>query len=131
MQQDYDVLLGNKSVGTVKVSVAGLYYRFFCRLKLNNAIKYRLIVQSETGREDLGILLPYGDTFGIDHMIAIKRLGRGNLTFLIVEDTRFRQICPNKPFEYLSDLKYARIEEQAGKIGIAIYIESSSRLTGQ
>ena len=121
----YDIYSGNEVVGTANVERQGLYYCFSCRCRLSGAVMYRLSVSCSGHHENLGVLVPMGDVFGLDTKLAVKRLGEGRLQFLALPkhppvQRQFVPISPEEPFAYISRLQNAFLEVRNGQQGIVI-----------
>ena len=77
-------------------------------------------------RENLGVLVPGENGFGLDTRFPISRVGRGVLSFRLLprhdplQGRLFVPITPEEPFAYLSRLKDAFLEIQEGKKGASI-----------
>ena len=125
MEGIYGVSIGNQLVGKVQVLHQGLYYRFICRCQITGDIIFRLMVNCNEKQENLGILIPVSDGFGVDTKIPTKRLGNGELNFYLKpkhesSSMNFAPIYPEEPFSYISHLKDAFLERKNGLIGICI-----------
>lgn len=121
----YEVSFGNSPVGKVQLVRQGLYCRIVCRCRLPGDLVCRLFVQTDKGRENLGVVVPEGDSFLLDKKIPVKRLGNGPLRFALSSGAgplpgRFIPICPEEPFYYIERLKDAFLESEQGKVGIRI-----------
>lgn len=121
----YDVYFGNRKTGQVQVIRQGLYYRFLCRCEISGDVICRLYVTCGENREDLGILIPRENGFGMDTKIPIKKLGNGRLHFALMakhekQQGRFIPIYPEEPFRYLSRLKESFLEYRNGQMGITV-----------
>ena len=123
---DYGVYFGDKSVGKAQVTEQGLYYHVVCRCSLSGEVMYRLEVSCGEKRENLGVLVPGENGFGLDTRFPISRVGRGVLSFCLLprhdplQGSQFVPITPEEPFAYLSRLKDAFLEIQEGKKGASI-----------
>ena len=123
---DYGVYFGDKSVGKAQVTEQGLYYHVVCRCSLSGEVMYRLEVSCREKRENLGVLVPGENGFGLDTRFPISRVGRGVLSFCLLprhdplQGRLFVPITPEEPFAYLSRLKDAFLEIQEGKKGASI-----------
>ena len=112
----------------MQVTREGLYWRFVCRCRLSGDVVCRLLVQCGDRQENLGVLVPMGDGFGLDKRIPAKRLGEGELAFSLmtkgssVEGT-FVPIYPEEPFAYIARLKDAFLARQNGQVGVIIKTE--------
>ena len=85
-------------MGRVLVERQGLYYIFRCRCTLSGETAFRLFASCGEKQEDLGVLVPMGNFFGLD-------------------TTHFAPISPEEPFAYLQRLKDAYLAEKDGQIG--------------
>lgn len=123
---DYGVFFGDKSVGKAQVTQQGLYYHVVCRCSLSGEVMYRLEVSCGGKRENLGILVPWENGFGLDTRFPISRVGRGELSFRLLprhdslEGRMFVPITPEEPFAYLSRLKDSFLEIREGERGASI-----------
>ena len=125
MEENYAVTVCGKHTGKVTVRREGLYYAFSCRCMLDGNIIYRLIVTCGAKREKLGILVPKDGGFGLDTKLPVKRIGEGELSFMLLpkQDSFsgvFIPIYPEEPFSYLSRLKESFLILQNGQPGICI-----------
>lgn len=119
---EQELFFGDRSVGRVLVERQGLYYVFRCRCALSGEAAFRLFASCGEKQEDLGVLVPMGDSFGLDTRRPVKRLGEGELSFRLVSKhdaprTHFAPISPEEPFAYLQRLKDAYLAEKDGQIG--------------
>ncbi len=133
MEGNYAVRLGTDRIGKVNVQRKGLYYQFACRCRLSGTGVFRLRISCGGKQEDLGILVPIEDGFGLDTKIPAKRLGEGEPEFTLIPKHEMRQgkfipIYPEEPFAYISKLKQAFLIRKNGQMGIQI---SSCNSTGQ
>lgn len=131
MEGYYGVSFGNKNVGKVQVLRQGLYYRFVCRCALSGDVVCRLKVVCGGKEENLGIVVPMDDGFGLDTKLPVKRIGEGNMEFYlapkgVAEAERiqpagqFVPIYPDEPFAYIARLKQAFFARQNGQVGVII-----------
>ena len=125
MDEQYEVFLSSKPVGKVQLIRQGLYCRVICRCLLPNDGVYRLYVQRDSGRENLGVVIPEGDGSFLDKRIPAKRIGEGKLHFVLSSGAAsvsgtFYPISPEEPFLYIDRLKNAFLESENGKVGIRI-----------
>lgn len=121
----FGVYLGNQLAGKVQILQQGLYYRVICRCNISGDIICRLLVRCEEKCENLGILIPEGDGFGLDTKIPVKRLGKGEMHFFLkpkheCPEGTFTAIYPEEPFSYISFLKTAFLQRKEGEIGIYV-----------
>ena len=123
---DYEVTLDGRPAGKAQVTRQGLYYHVVCRCSLSGEVMYRLEVSCGEKRENLGVLVPGENGFGLDTRFPISRVGRGVLSFCLLprhdplQGRLFVPITPEEPFAYLSRLKDAFLEIQEGKKGASI-----------
>ena len=122
---EYEIYLGRDVIGKANVMRQGLYYQFSCRCKLESEGMYRLSVACGGHHENLGVLVPMGDMFGLDTKLAVKRLGEGAFHFQAVPKHQkvtgqFIVIRPEEPFTYITRLQEAFLEIRNGQVGIVI-----------
>lgn len=123
---DYPVLFGSQEAGKVQILKEGLYCRVICRCQLTGKTVCRLMVQSGDHRENLGVVVPEGDGFGLSRRIPARRLQLENPEFLLVPshpskgEDPFYPICPEEPFAYIEKLKDAYLVRKNGQTGICI-----------
>lgn len=125
MEHSYSVTLSETPVGKVIVRQQGLYYHFSCRCDLPGDIVYRLMVICGAVRENLGILVPEKESFVINTKVPVKRIGEGNMRFILVSlreqhQSTFIPISPEEPFAYIARLKQSFLTIQNGQPGIQI-----------
>ena len=77
----FDVFLAGSVVGYAEVLQEGLYYRICCRCKQCCNAVCRLIIQSGTERENLGICLLEDGEFVLFKRIPIKKIDLNNAVF--------------------------------------------------
>ena len=124
MVGNYEVKLGERTMGTVTVSKEGLYYRFSCRCSLTGEVMHRLWLLCDGRELDLGLCVPMGDGFGAEKKLPVKQCS-GTPRFLLrpkrteVKDN-FIPLSPEEPFRYLHRLQDAFLERQGGQLGIVI-----------
>lgn len=119
---EQELFFGDRPVGHVLVERQGLYYVFRCRCTLSGGTAFRLLASCGEKQEDLGVLVPMGDSFGLDTRRPVKRLGEGVLSYRLVSKhdaprTHFAPISPEEPFAYLQRLKDAYLAEKDGQMG--------------
>ena len=137
MVGDYAVFFGNQQAGKVQVTQQGLYYRFICRCRLTGDVVCRLYVSCGGQRENLGVVVPEGDGFGLDIRLPVKRFREGEPSFSLIPkhemaDAQFVPITPEEPFAYIERLKTSFLVKKYGKMGILIENQSViSNPTGQ
>ena len=121
----YEVFFGNRVAGKVQVMRQGLYYHLICRCRIPSDQVYRLYGIGGSIRENLGVLVPEGDSFLLDKKIPTKRLEGELLRFEVssgqsIRSGEFIPICPEEPFLYIDRLKTAFLQTEHGKVGIRI-----------
>ena len=125
MEGSYEVCFGKDTVGKVQVLRQGLYYRFICRCRLTGDVICRLVARCGEKQENLGIVVPMEDGFGLDKKIPVKQIGEGNMDFLLVPKHdqlmgKFVPICPEEPFAYITRLKESFLVRKDGQVGLVI-----------
>ena len=123
--EEYEIMLGDKSVGQAFVTREGLYYRIRCRCELSGETVCRVQVRCGNRCEDLGILVPQDGEFGLETRVPVKKIGEGSLAFSVVPRHRapeagFIPLSPEEPFRYITRLKDAYLAKREGKTGILI-----------
>lgn len=121
----FEVRMGDKPVGTVKVEKEGLYYRFSCRCSLSGDVMCRLWLRSGGKETDLGLCVPVGDGFGTEKRLPARQCGAGTPEFLLrPKETEVRgnfiPISPEEPFRYIHRLENAFLERRGNQLGIVI-----------
>ena len=132
MEGTYPVFFGQAQVGKVQVRKQGLYYKFFCRCQLTGDVVCRLTVQSGGVRENLGVVVPLEEGFGLETRIPSKRLTAGEPEFRLVPKHEismgtFVPISPEEPFAYIRELKNAYFERRYGQAGVVIRETAENR----
>ena len=125
MNGDYEIRMGKEVVGTATVEQQGLYYRFCCRCRLSGSVICRVTVSCNGHHENLGVLIPVGDGFGLSTKVAVKKLGKGPFQFRAMpkhqkSEGEFIPIYPEEPFAYISRLQNAFLEIRNGQVGVVI-----------
>lgn len=125
MVGNYEIFFGKDKVGKVQVLREGLYYRFICRCRLTGDVVCRLAVRCGEKQENLGVVVPMGDGFGLDKKLPVKRLGEGEMEFFLGPKHdrvmgKFVPIRPEEPFAYISRLKTSFLVRQNGQAGILL-----------
>ena len=122
---EYQIMLGDKAIGTAQVIREGLYYRIRCQCELSGETIFRVVVRCAQQEENLGILAPNGSRFGLETRLAAKKLGKPPFRFSVVPKERsvkgcFVPLSAEEPFRYIARLKDAYLENRNGRIGIVI-----------
>lgn len=125
MEGNYEVFFGKDKAGKVQVLRQGLYYRFICRCRLTGDVVCRLTVKCGDKQENLGVVVPMGDGFGLDKKIPVKHIGEGEMEFFLAPRHdqvmgKFVPIYPEEPFAYIERLKDAFLARQNGQAGAVI-----------
>ena len=125
METFYGVTCSGIPCGKVSVRQQGLYYHVHCRCKVVREDIYRLILTSGDHQENLGILIPEGDSFVLSRKIPAKQFPEGEWLFRIVSKEIsasgcFVPISPDEPFAYISRLKDSFLVYHNGQPGIEI-----------
>lgn len=84
---------------------------------------YRLMASCEDQQQDLGILVPLDDAFGITTKLPVKQFREGEWSFCIRTKRQapsgcFVPISPEEPFAYITRLKDSFLVHQNGQPGI-------------
>ena len=122
---DYPILKGEQQLGKVQLLKEGLYYRLCCRCRSPGDQMYRLTVTAGEKQENLGILAPMGDGFGLDRKIPVSHMGEGPMVFSVAPAHgpvagRFVPLSPSEPFSYLDRLKDAYLTKRDGQPGLML-----------
>ena len=122
---EYAVMMGNEQAGKVRVQREGLYYRFCCRCRLSGDVVCRLAVRCGEREENLGVLVPMEEGFGVDKRIPVKHLGEGEMEFLLLPKSdriggMFIPIRPEEPFAYIARLQDAFFARRNGQAGVVL-----------
>lgn len=125
MEGNYEVNFGGQAVGKVQVRRQGLYYVFHCRCRLTGEVVSKLVVHTGNHQENLGILVPMGDGFGLDTKVPVKKLGEGIPSFQVVPNRvvlqgQFVPIRAEEPFAYITRLQNAFLARLEGEVGAVI-----------
>lgn len=125
MAQEYIVMGNGREVGTASVSIEGLYYRIRCVCKLPDGEIYRLMVDTDSGQTDLGIIVPVKEKFGLETRVSVKKLGEGKPRFWIqygnsVPASHCFPLYGDQPFERIELLRKARLVKDGNIFKLAI-----------
>ncbi len=123
--EEFQIMLGQEALGRAQVTRQGLYYQIRCRCRLTGDVLYRVQVSCGEKGESLGTLVPMGNEFGLDTRLAVKKLGEGELRFRLLPrhgelTGKFVPLAPEEPFQYISRLKNAFLENREGVLGIVL-----------
>lgn len=125
MEEYFDIMLADQTIGTASVKREGLYYTFHCQCHLSGKVIYKLEVICGDKRENLGVCVPMDGAFGLVTRVPVKRLGEGKLSVRAVPrhpegKGKFVPIRAEEPFAYIDRLQKAYIKRQEGQLGIVI-----------
>lgn len=126
LEGNYGVYFGKQLAGKVQVLRQGLYYRFICRCQLTGDVVCRLKVTCGDKQESLGVVVPMDGGFGLDTRLPAKRLGEGDMTFILIPkhetaaSGKYVPICPEEPFAYISRLKDAYLVRKGEQVGVVL-----------
>ena len=123
MEGNYRVYYRDKQTGKVTVQKKGLYYHFVCRCRLPENTLFRLMAVWEDSQENLGILVPVDDGFGLETKQPVKRMQNREPKFVLVrkfeeKETSFSPVYPEEPFAHIARLKDAFLIRKDGQLGI-------------
>lgn len=109
----------------MQVTRQGLYYRFVCRCKLTGDVVCRLYISCGGQQENLGVVVPTGDGFGLNTRLPAKRFREGEPSFSLIpkheiDSGQFVPIVPEEPFAYIERLKTSFLVRKYGQLGIEI-----------
>lgn len=122
---NYDVKLGNETVGQAAVTKQGLYYHICSQCKLTGSIVCKLVVQWDDKTETLGVLVPEAGQFCLNTKMPMKRAGQGQPQFQVSPKHQrmpenFVPIRADEPFAYLSQLENAYLKMSGNTVGLII-----------
>ena len=111
MSEEKQIRYKDKIVGTAKINIEGLYYRFECRCNFPNDGIYRLRAYCNNNSVPLGVCVPREGGFGATTKIPINKLGAGEICVIaeINEQGCTQSIYPEKPFSAIADLDKATL----------------------
>ncbi len=125
MEGTYEVAFGTETIGTVRVSRQGLYYRFESRCEECGGQMMQLQMNQGKQWTVLGLLIPKQNRLVLDTKIPAKRLEEGSARFRLIPrhaslpDT-FVPLHPQEPFQWLRQLEGARLEKRGGEVGLVL-----------
>ncbi len=125
MDRTYTVYFGAEAVGKVEAETRGLYYLFSCRCRMLESSMYYLNICWDGGTERLGLLAPEGEYLCLHAKIPTKRIGQGNIHFMLTPkhekpEGHFVPVFPEEPFAWLRQLEGAYLANRRGQIGIEL-----------
>jgi hypothetical protein len=121
----YDIYLGKEKTGQAHVRREGLYYHFQCACSLQTQTIYRVHLSVNGHRENLGILVPEGNSHTLSKRIPVKRLPEGEWNFQIAPrqekmEGKFVPVYPDEPFAYIQRLQNAYLKHVRDQVGIML-----------
>lgn len=125
----WDVFCRGNRIGYCRVIQEGLYYRFVCQCDVRFDKVCCLHLRLGTQTENLGVLVPKDNGFGLNTRLPVKRFGGGTPVFSSApkqEERRgkFVPIYPEEPFSYLSKIMDGYLLRRDGQIGIIVPTEA-------
>lgn len=124
----YDIFRGEDKIGKAEVKKEGLYYRFRCTCELTGEVMYRITVSCGDRTENLGIPAPSGDCFYLQKKLPVSHFSKGAPVFQAVPKHQtltkmWVAVSPEAPFDYVSRLENAVMQQQGSEMGILIPYE--------
>lgn len=121
----YHAIFEDKVVGEVTVEKEGLYYTFQCCVSLKQGGMYRLILETEKGETDLGILMPCEAGYAVRRKLSVKQVCGSSFHFRITErNSVLAESCipvsEDQPFPFVDKLQNARLQHFENEIKIVI-----------
>lgn len=111
---------GNK-VGTIEVSVKGLYYHFSCLCRFNDHRKHRILAKCGNQIISLGICVPCGQGYGFKTSIPMYRFPEKEMSFeAFIEEDLFYPVVSQSPFQYITKLRKGRFSVRDGQKGLLV-----------
>lgn len=125
MDGTYGIYIGNDQIGTAHVERQGLYYCFTCRCQLHSSVIYKVTVSCDGHQENLGVLIPQGEGYGLTKKVPVKALGQGRPEFWVsptytAPEGIHVDIYPEEPFRYIARLEQAYLERRRERLTIVI-----------
>ena len=91
---------------------------------MSSDVMHNLVVSCGDKQESLGVMIPFGQEFGLDTKIAMKRLGQGELAFKIMPKRgkveEYVPLSPEEPFGYIRRLREVYLVRQNGGLYAAL-----------
>lgn len=117
MCEEYPVMMGASSVGTVVVKLSGLYYEFNCKCVFPQEGTYCIFIKSGDFIRSLGTCVPLINGFGLTTRIPAKYFVRSDMAFTAVDkngtqEGKYIPLTEELPFAHLATLEkgsYCRI----------------------
>ena len=107
LEENYPVYYDDRAVGKVTVSQHGLFYFVSCRCSLPEVAYYRLFAQCKTHVEEMGVLVPDGNVYGLQIHIPCKRLSFEQPVFYIgLRNSQRENIAVLNPLNAVSCIAY-------------------------
>ena len=125
MQENYEVTMAGKVLGTVQVHREGLYLNIHCRCQLSGEVMYQLMLRQQERVEDLGVLAPQGSAYVLQKRIPAKAWEQGSLHFSLKPrhapmDQQFIPIRADTPVACLASLTRTVMARREGQAGLLL-----------
>ena len=127
----FSVYHGEELVGSMQVKQKGLYYHFLCKCTLHSGTLFTVEACRGDKTENLGICIPYGETFGLQTSLPVKNFGTGQWHFCIrpkhnESKYQFHPIREDTPFPLLDKLQNGYLSQRNGQLGIEFSVTAQS-----
>ena len=110
----YEVTYRGQTVGTAEVTREGLYFRIFCRCRVNDSEIHRLYA----GSEKIGVLIPEKGILTLQTRIPARKLKEGCDFSLDCNRKEFIPIRPKKHFSHLNQVRNGKLGFLDGEPGL-------------
>lgn len=125
MEETFDLLYNDQTVGTVCRKREGLYFCFRCQCYLPDEHVYYVALKCENKLYKLGICVPSENGYTMQARVRIKNFAEAPMTFTLLRkdstaDRLFVSIEENQPFAYIDKLYSAYMVFSDGRQGICI-----------
>lgn len=132
MEEMFPVWMGDKRIGTVRISKIGLFYEVFCECSLPDTRIYRLYAHCASGEMQLGILVPGDGTFTVRTKTCAAKMPLKEIRFFVclADDkmkTQLMRVCPQMPFEGIDMLEDMSCVIRDG----TVYLSVNSNYSGK
>lgn len=140
LKKQFEIFMHSQPVGSATVQKDGLYFSFSCSCQMPDNGIYRVVVEDGKHSENLGVLIPNGDTYALTAKLPLKRFCTDNFSFQVMDrQKKASGICvplaSDKPFLYISKLRESYLTLVDGQLYIRLpdicNQISSSKPTGQ
>ena len=121
----YNVMIGDRKAGWMRVEKQGLYYRFSCRCDLSGETVHAVAAVCDGQRIHLGVCVPMDGRFGLEKKLPCKQFLGKRPEFQLIprsgnQGRKFVPVYPEEPFAYMTKLKDAFLEIREGQMGVSI-----------